>query len=88
MWVLAVRPPVWLLALTGVPDTAQKVSPPGAIGTSSALTPNITAQAVMLVLSWALPGPLEDCNPNSIPTGPTTLGADKDGPDMKESWNY
>jgi hypothetical protein len=31
---------------------------------------------------------MTDCNPNSLPTSQTPLGADKEGAPMKESWNY
>ena len=31
---------------------------------------------------------MEYCNPNSVPTTQTPLGADKDGPPMEEYWNY
>ena len=31
---------------------------------------------------------MSNCNPNSVPAIQATLGADKDGPDMDESWNY
>ena len=31
---------------------------------------------------------MEDCNPNFVPALPQALGADKDGPPMKEKWSY
>ena len=31
---------------------------------------------------------MENCNPNSIPTTQTPLGADKTGPPMDDAWNY
>ena len=31
---------------------------------------------------------MENCNPNSVPATQATLGADKDGESMTESWNY
>ena len=31
---------------------------------------------------------MEDCSPNWTPTGPTVLGADKNGPLMSDTWNY
>ena len=31
---------------------------------------------------------MTDCNPNSVPALQATLGADKDGEPMNESWNY
>lgn len=31
---------------------------------------------------------MTDCNPNSVPAGQATLGADKDGEPMNEDWNY
>ena len=31
---------------------------------------------------------MNDCNPNSTPSGLEPLGPDKDGEDMDESWEY
>ena len=31
---------------------------------------------------------MTNCNPNSVPAAQAALGTDKEGPDMRESWNY